>query len=218
MSKNKNFNKVQKHLIKQCMIDAAIIGLGKDETITYVKSRLNLDFSEGSYKKYRSEVLNGNDDEKSNVQWITYFARQGFVEFYRKRIVEMEMIQKETFNQWFIEINNKPDSQKDKNLILKLIAELRANNQQLTSLGMVTPIIATIKNLIDDKKDKDKIDDASTKFINHHPNHHYPIQNLDDIEEDTNTTTEGSKDMFSDSSSSSLDRSTNTEYDPNRKF
>jgi hypothetical protein len=60
----------------------------------------------------------------------------------------MEMIQKETFNQWFIEIK-KPDSQKDKNLILKLVAELRANNQQLTSLGMVTPIIATIKNIID---------------------------------------------------------------------
>jgi hypothetical protein len=80
------------------------------------------------------------------------------VEFYRKRIAEMEMIQKETFKQWHTEIN-KPDAQKDKNLILKLVAKLRANNQQLTSLGMVTPIIATIKNIIDDKKDK--IDNAS---------------------------------------------------------
>jgi hypothetical protein len=99
---NKNFNKVRKHLIKQCMLDAAIIGLGKAETINYVKSRLNLDFSECSYKKFRSEVLNNNgnnNDEKSNVQWISYYARQGFVEFYRKRIVEMEMIQKETFKQ-----------------------------------------------------------------------------------------------------------------------
>lgn len=74
----------------------------------------------------------------------------------------MEMIQKETFKQWHIEIN-KPDSQKDKTLILKLVAELRANNQQLTSLGMVTPIIATIKNLID----KDKIENASTRIIQH---------------------------------------------------
>ena len=160
MSKNKNFNKVQRHLIKNCMIDAQIMSLSKHETIEYVKSRLNLDFSEGSYKKFRSEILNGNDngDEKSNVQWISYYARHGFVEFYRKRIAEMEMIQKETFKQWHTEIN-KPDSQKDKNLILKLVAKLRANNQQLTSLGMVTPIIATIKNIIDDKKDK--IDNAS---------------------------------------------------------
>jgi hypothetical protein len=148
MSQNKYFNKEQKHLIKQCMIDAAIIGLGKAETIDYVKSRLGLDFSEGSYKKYRSEIL--NDDNESNVQWISHYARKGFVEFYRKRIKEMEMIQKETFNQWYIE-TNKPDPQKDKNLIVKLIVELRANNQQLTSLGMVTPIIATIKNIIDDK-------------------------------------------------------------------
>jgi len=149
MSKNKNFNKVQKHLIKNCMIDAQIMGLSKYETIEYVKSRLNLDFSEGSYKKFRSELLNGDNDE-SNVQWISYYARKGFVEFYRNRIAEMEMIQKETMKQWIIEMN-KPDSQKDKNLIVKLIAELRANNQQLTQLGMVTPIIATIKNIIDDK-------------------------------------------------------------------
>jgi hypothetical protein len=157
MSKNKNFTKEQKHLIKQCMIDAEIMGLGKHETIDYVKSRLNLDFSEGSYTKYRSEILN----DENNVQWITYYARKGFVEFYRKRIEEMEMLQKETFKQWVIE-TSKPDSQKDKRLILSLVAELRANNQHLTSLGMVTPIIATIKNIIDgkDKKKKDKIDNA----------------------------------------------------------
>ncbi len=57
----------------------------------------------------------------------------------------MEVIQKETLKQWHIEMN-KPDTQKDKKLDhLKLVAELRANNQHLTSLGMVTPIIATIK-------------------------------------------------------------------------
>ena len=159
MSKNKNFTKEQKHLIKQCMIDAEIMGLGKDETIVHVKSRLGLDnnnptFSEGSYKKFRAEVL--NDDESNNVKWISYYARQGFVEFYRKRIAEMEMIQKETLKQWLDE-TSKPESQKNKNLILKLVAELRSNNQQLTSLGMVTPIIATIKNIIDDKDlNKDK--------------------------------------------------------------
>jgi hypothetical protein len=52
----------------------------------------------------------------------------------------------------YIVETNKPDSQKDKKLIIRLVAELRANNQQLTSLGMVTPIIATIKNIIEDKE------------------------------------------------------------------
>jgi hypothetical protein len=46
--------------------------------------------------------------------------------------------------------------QKDKHLIIKLVAELRANNQQLSSIDMVTPIIASIKNIID----KDKIGKA----------------------------------------------------------
>ncbi len=162
MSKKKNFTKEQKHLIRQCMLDSDIMGLGKQETIDYVKSRLNLDFSEGSYKKFRSEVLN----DETTIQWISYYARHGFVEFYRKRIQEMEMIQKETLKQWHIEMN-KPDLQKDNNFIVKLVAELRANNQQLSSLGMVTPIIATIKNLIDKKEDKNKEENA--KRI-------YPIQ------------------------------------------
>jgi hypothetical protein len=164
MSKSKRYTKEQKHLIKQCIIDADIMGLGREEAITYVKSRLGLDekmFSEGSYKKYRAEVL--SDD--NNVKWISYYARQGFVEFYRKRIAEMEMIQKETFKQWLVE-TNRADSQKDKRLILSLVAELRANNQHLASLGMVTPIIATIKNIIDDKKDK--IGNTS-KFIQNNP-------------------------------------------------
>ena len=125
----------------------------------------------------------------------------------------MEIIQKDTLQQCYME-TNKPDSEKDNNLILKLLAELRANNQQLTSLGMVTPIIATIKNLIDDKQ-KEKKKAVDVKFID--PNY-YPIENLNNIK-DKETNTTGSKDMFSDSSSSSLDRSTNTEEeDKNRKF
>jgi hypothetical protein len=79
----------------------------------------------------------------------------------------MELIQKTTFQQWVWE-TNLPDSQKDKSLILKLVAELRANNQQLSSLGMVTPIIATIKNVMDNKE---KIGNAS-EYINNPIQYH----------------------------------------------
>lgn len=153
--RGRRFTKDQLHIIKQSLIDADIMGLGKFETIAYVKSRLGSDndFSEHSYNKYRNQVLN----DETNINWISYYARQGFVEFYRKRISEMEMIQKETFKQWLVE-TNRADSNKDKRLILSLVAELRANNQHLASLGMVTPIIATIKNIMD----KEKIGNAST--------------------------------------------------------
>ena len=206
MSRAKRYTKEQKHLIKQCIIDADIMGLGRVESITYVKSRLGLDdektsFSEGSYKKYRTEALS----DETNVEWITYYARQGFVEFYRKRIQEMEMIQKETFNQWFNE-TSKPDSQKDQRLILDLVAELRANNQHLASLGMVTPIIATIKNIIDDNKEK--LGNAS-KYIND------PIQYQVSGEEDS-IDTKGTESTSNDRNSTSAESTKNT--DKNRKF
>ena len=216
MSKKKNFTKEQKHLIKQCMVDADLMGLSKHETIDYVKGRLGLGddngnnkekdtnpiFSEGSYKKFRSKVLN---DDKSNIKWISYYARQGFVEFYRKRIQEMELLQKEMFQQWLVE-TNREDSQKDINLILKLVAELRANNQHLASLGMVTPIIATIKNIMDNNKDK--IDNTS-RFIQHHSNQYQ-------ISEEEETNTSGPEDDNDNNNSNRA--TTNTERDLNRKF
>jgi hypothetical protein len=75
---------------------------------------------------------------------------------------------------------------------------------------MVTPIITTIKNIIDDKEDK-KIDNAS-KFIqqNHHSTHN--LGNLED------TYIIWSEDIFTTDSPSS-DRSIVTEEeDKNRKF
>ena len=206
MSRAKRYTKEQKHLIKQCMIDADIMGLGRYETIAYVKGRLGLEeqdktsFSEFSYNKYRKDTLS----DETNVQWITYYARQGFVEFYRKRISEMEMIQKETFKQWFVE-TNRPDSQKDKRLILSLVAELRANNQHMSSLGMVTPIIATIKNIIDNK---DKIGNASQYISNN------PIK-YQDSEEDS-IDTEGTESTSDKRNSTSAESTKNT--DKNRKF
>jgi hypothetical protein len=118
----------------------------------------------------------------------------------------MEMIQKETFKQWHNELN-KPDSQQNNSLIIKLVAELRANNQQLTSLGMVTPIIATIKNIIDDKE---KLGDVS-RYINHSN----PIRYKVSREKDTYDTTIGSED--NNFNESITDRSTESD-DPNRKF
>ena len=206
MSRAKRYTKEQKHLIKQCMIDADIMGLGKLETIAYVKGRLGLDnkdddktsFSEFSYNKYRKDTLS----DETNVQWISYYARQGFVEFYRKRIQEMEMIQKETLKQWLVE-TNRPDSQKDKNLILKLVAELRANNQHLASLGMVTPIIATIKNIMDKKE---KLGNASSII-------RYSVQ-YPTSRESTDTDRSEINVDESDPSTTSTTRSTNI----NRKF
>ena len=163
-------------------------------------------------QKYKSDrftdniigkVKNISDD--NNVNWISYYARQGFVEFYRKRIQEMELIQTNTFQQWLYE-TSKPNSQKDKHLILDLVSQLRANNQQLASLGMVTPIIATIKNIMDNNKDK--IDNIS-RFIQHHSNQYQ-------ISEEEETNTSGPED---DNDNNNSNRSTtNTERDLNRKF
>lgn len=71
---------------------------------------------------------------------------------------------------------------------------------------MVTPIIATIKNIMDNNKDK--IDNTS-RFIQHHSNQYQ-------ISEEEETNTSGPED---DNDNNNSNRSTtNTERDLNRKF
>ena len=132
--------------------------------------------------------------------------KTGFCRVLSKEDTRNGTNQKTTFQQ-LIDETSKPDSQKDVNLILKLVAELRANNQQLSSLGMVTPIIATIKNIIDNNKEK--IGNTS-KFVQNNP-----VQYQNSEESIDTTTREGtSNQQYSGESTAG----STTERNINRKF
>ena len=141
-------------------INSFLIYLRKDRKISYRSASYYLD----ALKKFY--YVNSDYDFKWKLikSYLgEMMTRMMIMKVKLRRIVHT---QKKKFKQWFVE-TNKTDSQKDKSLILSLVAELRANNQHMTTLGMVTPIIATIKNIIDNK---DKIGNASNNVI------HNPIQ------------------------------------------
>ena len=102
-----------------------------------------------SYQRYKKIALN---DNTANA-WIDNFARIGFVDHYRKRMNEMETLQKNIYRQLNLELSKKPEEQ-NKKYIIALSSEIRQNNIHLCQLGLGMPIIAKMKEKIDGRKQK----------------------------------------------------------------
>ena len=146
---NKQFTKEQKHMLIQCIIDCDLFGLSDREGMDYVEKKTGRSISLTSYQRYKKLALNDN----TSIAWLDYFARIGFVEHYRKRMNEMETLQKNIYRQLNLELSKKPEEQ-NKKYIISLSAEIRQNNIHLCQLGLGLPIIAKMKEKIEGRKQK----------------------------------------------------------------
>jgi hypothetical protein len=145
----KQFTKEQKHMLIQCIIDCDLFGLSDKEGMKYVEEKTGRSISLTSYQRYKKIALNNN---AANA-WIDHFARIGFVDHYRKRMNEMETLQKNIYRQLNIELSKRPDEQ-DKKYIVALSSEIRQNNIHLCHLGISMPVISKMKEKIDGRKQK----------------------------------------------------------------
>ena len=146
---NKQFTKEQKHMLIQCIVDCDLFGLPDKEGMKYIEEKTGRAISLTSYQRYKKLALNDN----ATSAWIDNFARIGFVDHYRKRMNEMETLQKNIYRQLNLELSKKPEEQNKKYLIA-LSAEIRQNNIQLCQLGLGIPIIAKIKEKIEGRNQK----------------------------------------------------------------
>ena len=127
---NKQFTKEQKHMLIQCIIDCDLFGLTDREGIKYIEEKTGRAISLTSYHRYKKIAL----DDKTASAWINHFAKIGVVKYYRKRMNEMEILQKEIFRHLNLELNKKPEEQ-DKKYIISLISEVRQTNLYFKSDG-----------------------------------------------------------------------------------
>lgn len=145
----KQFTKEQKHMLIQCIIDCDLFGLSDKEGMKYVEEKTGRPISLTSYQRYKKRALN---DNAANA-WIDYFARIGFIDHYRKRMNEMEILQRNIYIQLNLELSKKPEEQ-DKKYIIALSSEIRQNNIHLCHLGLGLPIISKMKEKIDGRREK----------------------------------------------------------------
>jgi hypothetical protein len=90
-------------------------------------------------------------NQNTSNAWIDHFARLGFVDHYRKRMNEMETLQRNIYRQLNLELSKKLEEQ-DKKYIIALSSEIRQNNIHLCQLGLGMPIISKMKEKIDGRK------------------------------------------------------------------
>jgi hypothetical protein len=72
-------------------------------------------------------------------EWLDYYARYQFVEFYRKRIEEVELIQKNLLKIFLIE-SEKQEEKQNKFLMNQMAKTIAGNSKVLAEFGMVSPI------------------------------------------------------------------------------
>ena len=172
----KQFTKEQKHMLIQCIIDCDLFGMSDKEGMKYVEQKTGRAISLTSYQRYKKLALN----ENTSVAWIDHFARIGFVDHYRKRMNEMETLQKNMYRQLNLELSKRPEEQ-DKKYIISLSSEIRQNNIHLCHLGIAMPVISKMKEKIDGRKQK------ILSLANDYKNSHLlpsskEITNMDEVE------------------------------------
>ena len=145
----KQFTKEQKFMLTQCIIDCDLFGLSDKEAMHYIEEKTDRAISLTSYHRYKKIALNDN----AASAWIDNFSRIGFIDHYRKRMHEMETLQKNIYRQLNLELSKKPEEQ-NKKFIIALSAEIRQNNIHLCQLGLGMPIIAKMKEKIEGRKQK----------------------------------------------------------------
>ena len=136
-------------MLIQCIIDCDLFGLSDKEGMKYIEDKTGRPISLTSYQRYKKIALNDN----TASAWINNFAKIGFVDHYRKRMNEMETLQKNIYRQLNLELSKKPEEQ-NKKYIIALSAEIRQNNIHLCQLGLGMPIIAKMKDKIEGRKQK----------------------------------------------------------------
>lgn len=139
----KQFTKEQKHMLIQCIIDWDLFGLSDKEGMKYVEEKTGRSISLTSYQRYKKLALN----DEAGITWINNFGKIGFVNHYRKRITEMELLQKTTLRQLNLELDKKLEEQ-DKKYVISLMDSIRQTNIQLCQMGMGMPVLAKMKEIL----------------------------------------------------------------------
>jgi len=142
-------NKFEKQHVKQLVLDCDTYRLSEKEALEYISSRFGRSISARQY--YRIKRISQSDD--TIQKWFEFYSKKGFVIELKKRMEEIEHIQKISMQLLLSELD-KPESEQNKNWLIKLIHEIRENNNKLAEHNLCNPIIQKVKKRLDEAEIK----------------------------------------------------------------
>ena len=103
--------------------------MNEEEALKYIEIKLGRRISAQTLYHYKREIR--SDPERNS--WLSFFARAGFVDHYRDRLAEMELVQSDLMRMWVIENAKADKTTKDKFLIQQIAKNIRENSNNCFS-------------------------------------------------------------------------------------
>lgn len=135
-------------------MDCETFRLNENESKEYVKIKTNGEYMISSRHYYRIKKRIRSEPECQN--WLNYQARIGFVIEHKKRIDEMEIVQRELMRLLLSE-TSKNECEQNKELILKISSQVESANKRMSELNLGSPVVAEIKNQIKEKQNAEGV-------------------------------------------------------------
>jgi hypothetical protein len=88
---DKDYTKSKKQLLISLINDYSLFGDYDNEIIQMIFKKIGKKISETLFYSLKKEAMKKRGESE---QWLDYYARYQFVEFYRKRIEELEYVQR----------------------------------------------------------------------------------------------------------------------------
>jgi len=140
---DKDYSKSERQLLISLINDYSLFGVRDHEIIQMLSKKIGKIISETLFYRLKKEAVKKRGDSD---QWLDSFTRYQYVEYYRKRIDELEYVQS-TLLKLLIEEKEEKEQQ-NKTLINQLSKTIADNTKILAEFGYAPPLLSKIKNLI----------------------------------------------------------------------
>lgn len=141
---DKDYTKSEKRLLISLINDYSLFRAHDHEIIQMLSKKIGKKISETLFYRLKKEAVKRRGDSE---EWLDYYARYQFVEFYRKRIDELELVQRKLLKTFIDEIDKQAERQ-DKTIINHLAKTIADNSKVLSEFGMAPPFVSKIKDMI----------------------------------------------------------------------
>ena len=88
---NKDYTKSEKQLLISLINDYSLFGAHDNEIIKMLSEKIGKKISETLFYRLKKEAIKKRGESEL---WLDYYAKYQFVEFYRKRMEELEFVQR----------------------------------------------------------------------------------------------------------------------------
>jgi hypothetical protein len=149
---DKDYSKSEKQLLISLIIDYSLFGATDNEIIQMLSDKIGKKISETLFYRLKKVAVKKRVESE---QWLDYYAKYQFIEYHRKRIEELEFVQRKLLKV-FIEEREKSEENKNIALINQLSKTIGENSKILAEFGFAPPLLSRIKSLITIKYDAEK--------------------------------------------------------------